>query len=129
MVRMVKAEEESLNTMAEEAATHAFQAGILLMSSSDDKDSARSNLHNIISTFSIFKDQYANSLDQPEWMADLLGWIMKPLWHFAAIFHLPSFFYTKNVFSINELTSLFHLPDGTYNRSPIISWMQYKVLP
>jgi hypothetical protein len=27
------------------------------------------------------------------------------------------------------LASLFHFPDNAYNRSPIISWMQYKILP
>lgn len=28
----------------------------------------------------------------------------------------------------NALTSLFHLPDGIYNRSPIIKWLDYKML-
>jgi len=30
---------------------------------------------------------------------------------------------------VNELASLFHFPDNAYNRTPIISWMSYKVLP
>ena len=42
---------------------------------------------------------------------------------------IPKFFYRGNYFGVNELSSLFHFPDATYNRSPIISWMQYKVLP
>jgi hypothetical protein len=29
---------------------------------------------------------------------------------------------------VNALSSLFHFPDGTYNRSPVIEWMQYKIL-
>jgi len=47
----------------------------------------------------------------------------------ASYFSLPSFFFKHNVFTANTLASIFHLPDGVYNRSPIISWMDYKVLP
>jgi hypothetical protein len=36
MVRMTKAEEEALNIMGEEAGKHAFEAGIILMSSSNE---------------------------------------------------------------------------------------------
>lgn len=42
---------------------------------------------------------------------------------------ITRFGFKRNIFGINELTSLYHFPDATYNRSPIISWMQYKVLP
>lgn len=38
-------------------------------------------------------------------------------------------FYKSNVFTLNELTSLYHFPDYTYNRSNIIEWLQYKLLP
>lgn len=126
---MVKSQEDSYNTMAEEASNWAFSTGLLLISSSDEPNNPKSNLNNLISTYSIYTDQYANSLDQPEWLADLLGFFVKPLWKFAANFFLPDFFYVQNQFSVNELSSIFHLPDGVYNRSPIISWLNYKVLP
>lgn len=129
MVRMVKTQEESYNTMAEEASNWWFKAWLLLISSSDNEVLPKQNLNSLISTFSIFTDQYANSLEHPEWMADIFGFIFKPLWRFAARFHLPDFFYGHNVFSVNELCSIFHLPDGIYNRSPSISWLDYKILP
>ena len=34
----------------------------------------------------------------------------------------------KHIFTVNELTSLYHLPDSMYNRQPSIKWMDYKVL-
>ncbi|HCB52137.1 TPA: hypothetical protein DEP21_06315 [Patescibacteria group bacterium] len=51
------------------------------------------------------------------------------MWKFATLFKLTTFFFKKNIFGVNELASLFHFPDNMYNRAPIISWMQYKVLP
>jgi len=47
---------------------------------------------------------------------------------FAIKFDLINFFYTSHAFSVNALSSLFHLPDGIYNRSPVIRWMEYKAL-
>ena len=47
---------------------------------------------------------------------------------FAVRFKLLHFFSTAHVFSVNALSSLFHLPDGVYNRSQSIRWMEYKAL-
>jgi hypothetical protein len=128
-IRMVKAEEEALNIMWEEAWKQAFYSGLLLITSSDRKDRLVENMNNVVSAYSIYKDEYNNELDQPEFIADLFWFIFKPLWKFASIFNLIGFFYRKNIFTINELASLYHFPDWLYNRSPIIKWMDYKVLP
>lgn len=127
-IRMVKAEEEALNTMWEEAGKHAFMSWLLLATSSNEKDRCTENMHNVLSAFTVYRDEYNNELDQPEFAADLFGFILKPLWKFAASFHLPNFFYFKNIFTVNELTSLYHLPDGMFNRSPIIKRLDYKVI-
>ena len=129
MIRMVKAQEESLNTMGEEAANYAFQAGIIIASSSDDPVRVLHNVDNLVSTFSIYNDQYANGFEDPVYRDDLFGGIFHPLRKMAATFNLHEFFFKKNILTINALTSIFHIPDGIYNRSPIINWMEYKVLP
>jgi hypothetical protein len=33
------------------------------------------------------------------------------------------------MFSTDELSTIFHLPDINYNKSPIINWLDYKKLP
>ena len=38
------------------------------------------------------------------------------------------FFFKRNVFTENALTSLWHLPDSVFNRIPVIKWMDYKVI-
>ncbi|MEF2175006.1 MAG: TraM recognition domain-containing protein [Candidatus Absconditabacteria bacterium] len=128
-VRMVKAEEEALNTMGDEAGKPAFTSGLLLISSSNNKERLSSNMNNVMSAFSVYRDEYNNSLDQPRVLSDIFGFILIPLWKFSSLFYLQNFFYFKNIFTVNELASVYHVPDGTYNRTPIIRWMDYKVLP
>ncbi len=128
-IRMPKAEEDALNVIAEEAWKPAFNTGLLLISSSPAKERPQENIRNVLSAFTVFKDEYNNELDQPEWAADMFGFFFKPLWKMAARFHLVWFFFKRNIFTVNELTSLFHFPDAVYNRSPIIRWMDYKQLP
>lgn len=128
-VRMVKAEEEALNTMWEEAGKPAFTSWLLLISSSNNKERLTANMNNVMSAFSVYRDEYNNSLDQPRNLSDIFGFILIPLWKFSSLFYLQNFFYFKNIFTVNELASVYHVPDGTYNRTPIIRWMDYKVLP
>lgn len=129
MIRMVKAEEEALNAMGEEAGNQAYKSGLMLISTSNNHDRTQENLYNIVSAYSVYNDHYNNKLDQPETIADLLWPIIKPIWKASVLFHLPWFGYKKNIFTVSELASLYHFADGTYNRSPIITWMNYKTLP
>ena len=128
MVRMTKAEEDALNIMGEEAGKHAFDTGIFLISSSDDQDRATQNINNMEAVFTIYRDEFNNELDNNNLKTDALGGIFKPLWKFAARFGLCHFFFKKSIMTPNALTSLFHMPDGIYNRSPIIKWLDYKML-
>jgi len=129
MVRMVKAKEDYLNAMGEESALPFFNTGLLVITSSDDKANLESNLDQIVSSLTIYGDEYGNELIEPQGKTDAFGRLFKPLRKIAANNYITRFFFAKNVLWVNELTSLFHFPDATYNRSPIISWMQYKVLP
>jgi hypothetical protein len=61
--------------------------------------------------------------------ATIFGFLARPLWRIAASYNLTNLFYNSNTFTLNELTSLYHFPDYTYNRSNIIERMQYKILP
>lgn len=130
MVRMVKAEEEAYNTMAEEAAKPAFECGLLLISSSDDLQRATDNLDSVYSSYSIYTDEYNNSLVAFSILSDI-PWINKifsMLRKASMSFQLPWLAYKVNTLTVGELSSLFHLPDGMFNRSPIIKWMDYKVV-
>ncbi len=128
MVRMLKSQEDSINTMGEEAASQVFQSSFLVISGSDDAQQAQDNVLNLFASTSVYTDEYNNEFDKSDLKADVLEFMFKPLWKFASRFFLPDFFFKRNIFSANELTSLFHLPDSLYNRSPIISWLDYKMI-
>lgn len=125
--RMTKAEEEAINTMADEAWKPAFTSSMFIISSSDKKEHNSANIQSLVSAYTIYKDEYNNGLDQPEILADLFGWFFKPMWKFSAVFSLVGFFAKKNVFTINELSSLFHFPMAVFNRASAIVWAEYKM--
>lgn len=127
-VRMLKSQEDSINTMWEEAASQAFQSSFLVISWSDDQKQASDNVLNLFASTSVYTDEYNNEFDKSDIKADLLEFLFKPLWKFASKFFLPDFFFQRNIFSANELTSLFHLPDSLYNRSPIVRRLDYKMI-
>lgn len=101
----------------------------MLITTSDDKSKLDTNLDILMSSYNVYGDEYGNEFEDQNNKHDLLPFFFRPMWKFAALFALTSFFFRKHYFGVNELASLFHFPDNTYNRSPAISWMQYKVLP
>ena len=129
MVRMVKAQEDAINDMATEAGSAAFESGLMLVSSSDDSQRVEDNLESMISSYNVYNDEYANELKPLTTKADLFWFFYKPVWAIAVKYFLTNLFYKSNTFTVSELTGLYHFPDGIYNRSNIIDWMQYKVLP
>ncbi len=127
-VRMTKAKEEALNIMGEEAGRHAFASNLYFISSSNTQWNAKQNIRNMVAIFNIYKDEINNELDIKEWKTDLLGWLLKPVWSLLANVQSIPLFFRQNIFTENQLTSLFHFPDGLFNKSPSIKWMDYKVL-
>jgi len=128
MVRMVKAKEDSRNAMGEEAANPTFRSCISLVASSDTLGRPQSIINNLEGTYNVYTDEYSNKLRCPNIKHDVFGWLYIPLRTIAVKLYLTGFFSKYSYFSTNELTSLFHFPDGMYNRSPAIEWMPYKVV-
>ena len=128
MVRMVKAKEDSRNAMWEEAANPAFRSTISVIASSDVEWRPIEILNNLESAYNVYSDEYSNSLEGSNIKHDIFWFFFLPLWKAGVNMFLTWFFSKYSYFSTNELCSLFHFPDGLYNRSPAIEWMQYKVV-
>lgn len=99
------------------------------MVASDTLESTRKGLLNLVAATSIFTDEYNNQLSNPQMIEDTLKFIFTPLRYFAYRFRLVGIFQTISRFSSDELSTMFHFPDINYNKSPIISWLDYKMLP
>jgi len=128
MVRMVKAKEDSRNAMWEEAANPTFRSTVSIIASSNVKGRPQEIINNLESAYNVYSDEYSNSLECSNTKHDIFWFFYVPLWTAWVSMYLTWFFSKYSYFSTNELCSLFHFPDGLYNRSPVIEWMQYKVI-
>ncbi|MCH8518899.1 type IV secretory system conjugative DNA transfer family protein [Candidatus Gracilibacteria bacterium] len=123
-----QAETEAQKIMGESSAQPAFETSISIIVSSKTKKQAQQSVKAIVAASSIFTDEYNNALDNPQILEDALAFIFTPIRMFAFRFKLVGLLQASDVFSTDEISTLFHLPDINYNRSPIISWLSYKKL-
>jgi len=124
-----QAETEAQKIMGEAAAQPSFETSIRIIVASKTHRQAENAVHAIVAAASIFTDEYNNALDNPQIYEDSLPWIFTPARHFAFRHKLVWFFQNVSVFSADEASTLYHLPDINYNKSPIINWLEYKKLP
>lgn len=115
--------------VGESAGQPAFEGSIRILVASDTPESTRKGLLNLVAATSIFTDEYNNQLDNPQMVEDTFRFIFTPLRYFAYKFRLVGVFQNVSNFSSDELSTMFHFPDINYNKSPIISWLDYKMLP
>lgn len=124
-----QAETEAQKIMWEAAGQPFFSCSIRILVSSKTDHTAENWVHDIVAAASIFTDEYNNSLDNPQVREDALPFIFTPLRYFGFKYKLVGFFQNTSYLSVDEITTLYHLPDINYNKSPIISWLEYKKLP
>lgn len=122
-----QAEQEAHKAMGESAGQPGFSASIRVLVGSDTPQSAENVLQTIIGGTNIYTDEYNNKLDNPQY-EDLFAFFFVPIRYFAFRFRLLGFLQATSAFSTDELCSLYHFPDINYNRSPIIKWLDYKML-
>lgn len=124
-----QAETEAQKIMGEAAAQPAFLSSARVLVSSKHHQNSEDGVHAIVAAASIFTDEYNNSLDNPQVLEDALPRIFTPLRYFGFKYKLVWFFQNTSYFSADEVSTLYHLPDINYNKSPIINWLEYKKLP
>ena len=124
-----QAETESQKIMGETAAQPTFQASMRVIVSSKKHANAENGVHAVVAAASIFTDEYNNALDNPQVLEDAFPFLFTPIRHFGFKNKLVGFFQNVSYFSADEVSTLYHLPDINYNRSPLINWLSYKKLP
>ena len=122
-----QAEQEGHKAMGESAGQPGFLASMRIIVGSETPQSAEIALQTTVGGTNIFTDEYNNKLDNPQY-EDLFAFIFVPIRYFAFRFRLLGFLQGTSTFSTDELSTLFHFPDINYNRSPIIKWLEYKML-
>lgn len=123
-----QAEQEAQKAVWESAWQPGFQASVRFLVASKTTASAKQWLENLLSTTSIFRDEYNNQLDDPRIVEDLFSFFFIPMRYIAFKYKLVWFFQFKSVFSVDEMSTLYHFPDINYNKSPVIKWLDYKMI-
>ena len=124
-----QAETESQKLMWEAASQPAFETSIRILVSSPEYIDCEQWVHAIVAAASIFTDEYNNSLDNPQIVEDSMPFLFTPIRYFAFRHKLVWFFQNISYFSADEVSTMYHFPDITYNKSPLINWLDYKKLP
>ena len=122
-----QAEQESQKAMGESAGQPGYEGSITILVASDTPASAENALQTVIGALNVFTDEYNNKFDNPQ-IEDIFSFILTPVRYFAFRFRLLAFLQAKSVFSTDELSTIYHFPDINYNKSPIIKWLDYKML-
>lgn len=123
-----QAEQEAQKMVGESAGQPGFQASIRILVASDTPKSAEEGLYNLISAMNIYTDEYNNKLDNPQIIENVFAFFFTPVRYLAFKLRLAGLLQSKSMFSTDELSTLYHFPDINYNKSPIIKWLDYKML-
>jgi hypothetical protein len=112
--------------VGESAAQSSFSATILVMVGSDTVESAQGGIDSMLTSTSVFTNEYCNELDNNQFLEGAFRWIIQYVHKFSFKYKLAGFFTKMSSFSVDEITTLYHFPDVNYNKSPIIYWLGYK---
>ena len=121
-----QAEQEAQKMVGEWAGQQQFMGNIVLLVSSDNKQEAEDGINSMRSATSIFTDEYANKLDNNQFLEDMFRPFFEWVHLMAFKYKLVGFFQKRSWYSIDELATIYHFPDINYNKSPIIRWLTYK---
>lgn len=124
-----QAETEAQKMVGESAGQPGFETSIRILVASDTRASAHEGLHSLVAANSVFTDEYNNQLDNPQMIEDVFRFFFTPIRYFAYQFRLIGILQDISRFSTDELATMYHFPDIKYNKSPIIAWLDYKMLP
>ncbi|KKU80062.1 MAG: hypothetical protein UY05_C0015G0005 [Candidatus Peregrinibacteria bacterium GW2011_GWA2_47_7] len=126
-VRMLQTSEEIAKHVGEKAQQDGFETVIRLMVSSKTYARSIEVMSDCIVSLSLFKNPAMNYF-QTRRIIPIHS--INSKWMYHNFKHrIFAFGEKKSILVPEELASFFHFPSSRYNYTPIIKWLQYKVLP
>jgi hypothetical protein len=131
-VRMLQAQEEIAKAIGEKATQTGFDGLIRILTTAKTENRAQDLCNNIIAGLNVFKYNGSNAFNSRRiFFIDKIN--DKIFLHNFERRLMDTRFLgigeRISLFGEDELASLYHFPCSTYNKSPNIRWMDYKVLP
>lgn len=131
-VRMLQSKEENAKRMGEKAGQSGFDTVIRLLASSSTESKAEDLSNNMIVSLNMFKDTYSNWFEASRlfFIDSINDWLFLRNFKRRLLDTRILFLGEKQSLMVeDELASVFHFPCSIYNKTPVIRWMDYKVLP
>ncbi|MFC1600386.1 type IV secretory system conjugative DNA transfer family protein [Patescibacteria group bacterium] len=126
--RTTPAEEEEVKAIEEKNSQPGWQTIIRVIVSAKTKKELKSHLSNIRGAFAQYSSTDGNGFKYTVWHSN-----KRLIKDFIFRNFNRSFLYwikqRKSILSCEELSSLFHIPNIKYNRSPAIAWQRFKIAP
>lgn len=126
-VRMLGAEEEVLKQMGEKSHQEGFDTTIRIVGSAETISRASQICDAIVLGFNVFSNQGSN------WFQNRRIVPIDAINNFILLMNfkmrLRGYGEKESILVPEELSSLYHIPTSKYNFTPIIKWLDYKLLP
>lgn len=132
MVRMIASKEETAKRIGEKASQTNFHTVIRLVASSSSEQRVEDLMNNMVVAFNVLNDEGSNGINTRRVVPiDVINNVYMLRNYNKRILETRIFGFGErsNIFSEEELATMYHFPDGKYNFSPAIEWLSYKKLP
>lgn len=127
-VRMLQTEEELAKRVGEKSQQVGFEAVIRVLASSDQGEARCDDILNgLFVSFNATKDAASNWFQSRRLI--FMDRINSSIMERSMMKRYFSFGEKVSLLTPDELASLFHFPNTRYNFTPVIKWMDYKILP
>jgi len=126
-VRMLQTEEEVAKHIGEKSNQAGFDTIIRVFASSPNPVKSEQIISNIFVAFNVFKDAASNWFQGHRIF--ILNIINTPWMRWNFQHRMFKFGEKTSLMVPEELASVYHFPNSRYNDTPIIKWLQYKVVP
>ncbi|MEK7673307.1 MAG: type IV secretory system conjugative DNA transfer family protein [Patescibacteria group bacterium] len=120
--------DEEVKAIEEKNSKVGFETIIRLVSAAKTHHESKLNLIAMRGAFAQYTTQHANSLHYTHWHSNktlVTNFIFR---NFKRGFN-GYFFGHKMIFSAEELSSVFHIPNIRFNKYPCIAWQNFKISP
>ncbi|MFA6435653.1 MAG: type IV secretory system conjugative DNA transfer family protein [Candidatus Gracilibacteria bacterium] len=127
-VRMLQTKEEIAKQVGEKANQEGFETVVRVLASSPKRSRLNEMLNNLLLAFTVFRGPGMNYF-QNRRVIPLIDFFNTPIMRFNFNHRFSGYGEKESLLGSKELATLFHLPNSRYNYTPVINWLNYKVLP
>jgi hypothetical protein len=126
--RTTPATEEEVKAIEEKNSQPGYETIIRLVVASESNRENKAHMTNIQSAFTQYSSTNGNSFSATKWHSKrrLIKNFIFRNFNRSLIYMIRQ---KLSILSCEEVASLYHIPNIKYNRSPNISWQQFKIAP